>query len=104
MPSRSPCRVRRSTDEDEFVRRTAIDRRVTVMAPGPMNQESEDAYWNAFYRDRHADLEAPSSFATHVLSKLGAGALLFELGCGNGRDALFFASKGLRVVACDRSQ
>ncbi|MGE0545831.1 MAG: class I SAM-dependent methyltransferase [Kofleriaceae bacterium] len=65
---------------------------------------SEDAYWNAFYRERHPDIEDPSSFATYVLPKIAAGANLFELGCGNGRDALFFASRDLRVTACDRSK
>ncbi len=70
---------------------------------GPMTRADEDAYWNAFYAGRHPDLENPSSFARLVLTKLEPGALLFELGCGNGRDALFFADQGARVVACDRS-
>jgi bifunctional enzyme CysN/CysC len=65
---------------------------------------SEDAYWNEFYRHAHAGLDAPSSFAVSVMDRLAPDQLLFELGCGNGRDALFFASAGLRVVACDRSQ
>ncbi|HVV86786.1 MAG TPA: class I SAM-dependent methyltransferase [Kofleriaceae bacterium] len=68
-----------------------------------MTLADEDAYWNAFYAGRHPDLENPSSFARVVLGKLEPEALLFELGCGNGRDALFFASQGVRVVACDRS-
>lgn len=68
-----------------------------------MSLADEDAYWNAFYAGRHPDIENPSSFARHVLGKLEPGALMFELGCGNGRDALFFADQGLRMVACDRS-
>lgn len=69
-----------------------------------MTLADEDAYWNRFYAGRHPDIENPSSFARLVLTKVQPEALLFELGCGNGRDALFFAAQGQRVVACDRSQ
>jgi ubiquinone/menaquinone biosynthesis C-methylase UbiE len=65
---------------------------------------TEDEYWNRFYSHAHQELEAPSSFALHVMGGLAPGQRLFELGCGNGRDALFFASRGLRVTACDRSK
>lgn len=65
---------------------------------------SDDAYWNRFYSHRQVEIEAPSSFAQHVIGEIRAAARLFELGCGNGRDALYFASRGLQVVACDRSQ
>ncbi len=68
---------------------------------------AESAYWNRFYSEAHQELQAPSSFAVHVTDELGLarpGLRLFELGCGNGRDALFFASRGLLVTACDRSE
>jgi SAM-dependent methyltransferase len=68
-----------------------------------MSLADEDAYWNAFYTGRHPDIENPSTFARHVLPRLQAGETLFELGCGNGRDALFFAAQGQQVIACDRS-
>ena len=69
-----------------------------------MSAVDEDAYWNAFYAGRHPDIENPSSFARLALTKVEPGACVFELGCGNGRDALFFADQGLAVVACDRSK
>lgn len=65
---------------------------------------SDDAYWNQFYSHRQVEIEVPSSFAQQVIGQIRSSARLFELGCGNGRDALFFASRGLQVVACDRSQ
>lgn len=68
-----------------------------------MGLADEDAYWNAFYTGRHPDIENPSTFARHVLPRLSPGSTLFELGCGNGRDALFFAAQGQQVIACDRS-
>ncbi|MBP6627987.1 MAG: class I SAM-dependent methyltransferase [Kofleriaceae bacterium] len=69
-----------------------------------MSASSEDAYWNAFYAGKHPDIETPSTFAQHVLARLSPGSSLFELGCGNGRDALYFADRGLQVTACDRSK
>jgi ubiquinone/menaquinone biosynthesis C-methylase UbiE len=63
----------------------------------------ESSYWNAFYDKQQLDLLAPSSFALACLERLSKGARLLELGCGNGRDALFFADRGLRVIACDQS-
>ena len=32
------------------------------------------------------------------------GSKVFELGCGNGRDALFFAQNGIKVIACDKAE
>lgn len=65
---------------------------------------AESAYWNGFYAGKHPDLEVASTFARWVIERLRPGQTLFELGCGNGRDALFFADQGLAVIACDRSE
>lgn len=69
-----------------------------------VSSTDDDAYWNRFYSHRQVEIEVPSSFALHVAGQLQAGTTLFELGCGNGRDALYFASRGVKVTACDRSQ
>ena len=45
----------------------------------------------------------PSPFAQHVAERLRGGERLLEVGCGNGRDAVFFGSHGLRVVALEAS-
>jgi SAM-dependent methyltransferase len=60
-------------------------------------------YWNSFYASPHPDLTRPSAFAVAVAELLPPSSFVFELGCGNGRDALYFASLGHRVVACDTS-
>lgn len=63
--------------------------------------------WDRVYsKDSSFFGEEPSSFATlcyEDLSKYGCTKLL-ELGCGQGRDTIFFALKGLDVHAIDSSK
>jgi cyclopropane fatty-acyl-phospholipid synthase-like methyltransferase len=60
-------------------------------------------YWDKFYA-ANTLAHSPSSFAYHVQETyLDKGQTLLELGCGNGRDAIFFAEKGQRVSALDLS-
>lgn len=60
-------------------------------------------HWAGFYR-KHAAVTAPSSFAQHCVGKLESSQRLLEIGCGNGRDATFFAASGFQVTAIDKSQ
>ena len=60
-------------------------------------------YWDRFYAKPHPELQEPSPFARFCLDKIPADGVLFELGCGNGRDALYFARNGVTVTACDQS-
>lgn len=63
----------------------------------------EQIYWDNYYGNKLAK-ESPSQFATDILPKLEIGKCLADLGCGNGRDSLFFAANGLNVTAIDRSE
>ena len=65
--------------------------------------ERTSAYWDEYYSFGRPEIEEPSSFARACHARIEPGQLLFELGCGNGRDALFFADQGVNVVACDQS-
>ncbi len=60
------------------------------------------AYWNQYYKNRICS-EEPSPFAQYVATLVQPGRKLVELGCGNGRDAVYFASQGLLVTALDLS-
>jgi SAM-dependent methyltransferase len=62
-----------------------------------------DSHWASFYR-RHTAVTAPSPFAQDCLGKLKPAQRLLEIGCGNGRDAMFFAANGFEVTAIDKSQ
>lgn len=45
-------------------------------------------YWETFYLKQNAELK-PSLFPRYVADLLLAPKEIVELGCGNGRDALF---------------
>ena len=58
-------------------------------------------FWKNYYKN-HRDNDIPSSFAVFCLDNyIKSGVSLLELGCGNGRDAFFFAKNGINVIALD---
>lgn len=65
-------------------------------------------YWNNYYADNaggNRAESAPSLFACNMLQKyMESGKDLVELGCGNGRDSLYFAKSGLNVTGIDASE
>ncbi|MFQ5946927.1 MAG: SAM-dependent methyltransferase [Anaerolineae bacterium] len=46
----------------------------------------------------------PTTFAKEVSVLLSAGARVLDLGCGEGRDSVFFASLGFKVTGVDASR
>lgn len=64
---------------------------------------SDRSYWDGFYKQDHPDISEPSAFARHCVPLLPVSSTVFEIGCGNGRDAMFMARNGLRVLANDAS-
>lgn len=60
-------------------------------------------YWIDFYKKGEVPTES-SSFAASVLPLIPKDTVLFELGCGNGRDAFYFARNGINVVATDLAE
>lgn len=65
----------------------------------------KSTYWDSFYAKRTGVLK-PSPFAVHVHDKIPKtdGLALLEVGCGNGRDSVYFAQAGCRVTAIDTSE
>jgi len=59
--------------------------------------------WEKFYLE-DAQVFFPSNFAESVLPWLEKGSKLLDVGCGNGRDSIFFARNGLEVTAIDLSK
>lgn len=75
--------------------------------PGRKWNRDED-YWNQYYTDKkleNVEKLEPSLFARYVFEKyMEKEKQLIELGCGNGRDSLWFAEKGLCVTGIDSSE
>lgn len=72
---------------------------------GP-NESSK--YWDDFYSidPIASEVIIPSQFAAFVLGEIKQQgvSLIYDLGCGNGRDAKFFLDNGCKIVAVDRSR
>lgn len=69
--------------------------------------QMEKDYWNHYYAKsrKRAAPTVPSQFATFVANELGGlDPLFIDIGCGNGRDSLFFANYGFNVVGIDASE
>jgi len=60
-------------------------------------------YWNDYYKSIEGKKVFPSDFAISVEKELSCNSHIMELGCGNGRDSLYFLEKGHSVVAIDGS-
>lgn len=65
--------------------------------------DRDTEYWNLYYQENKAP-ENPSLFAQWVLHDMERNKNLLELGCGNGRDSLYFYSNGMNVTAVDASE
>lgn len=65
--------------------------------------DRDTEYWNHYYKEEKAPEEA-SLFAKWIMEHyVISGKNLLELGCGNGRDSIFFLKKGLNITAIDAS-
>ena len=63
----------------------------------------DNDYWDAVYHTSAVPL-IPSQFAAFCLNEFKAEEVsVLELGCGNGRDTIFFARHNLDVTAVDAS-
>lgn len=59
-------------------------------------------HWQAYYGGDQAP-QGPSPFAEAVNARIRGASSMLEVGCGNGRDAAYFARAGHRVTAIDVS-
>nr|WP_317331028.1 class I SAM-dependent methyltransferase [uncultured Romboutsia sp.] len=60
-------------------------------------------YWMEYYKKDDAPKQ-PSYFAMDIVDMLKPNKKMLELGCGNGRDSVFFSGKGLIVTAIDQAE
>ncbi|MFZ0511806.1 MAG: class I SAM-dependent methyltransferase [Candidatus Nitrosopolaris sp.] len=71
-------------------------------------ERTSSSFWDKIYQTGNSFFgEEPSKFALFCYNeymKKNNVKKMLELGCGQGRDALFFASKGIEVSALDYSK
>ena len=61
-------------------------------------------YWNSFYSVKKTNIAEHSLFAEYVMRYLKNGCELLDIGCGNGRDSIWFADNGITVSCIDASE
>ena len=61
----------------------------------------EHTYWETFYGSPDESITRASPFAKHVDSHVDPQSRILDLGCGNCRDSIYFASQGHTVTAVD---
>jgi len=66
--------------------------------------QSDVTYWNGYYSKAPKEISEPSDFAKFALKYMKAEKTLIDLGCGNGRDSVYFFNSGLKVTAIDSSR
>ena len=78
-----------------------LKRRLSGLLRGERQHQN---YWDIFYATKAAKVPAgPSSFARWVTDLDPRPTSLLDIGSGTGRDSLWFAEQGLRVMGCDYS-
>ena len=68
-----------------------------------VNLKDQIGYWDIYYKNNNVPLE-PTSFAKYCLPLIKKKSNFLELGCGNGRDSIFFARNNISVHASDISK
>jgi SAM-dependent methyltransferase len=62
----------------------------------------DEVYWANFYA--RSEAAPPSSFAELALARADLPSTVIDIGCGDGRDSLAFASSGRTVLGLDRAE
>lgn len=69
------------------------------------NQINVEKHWNHYYSDANLPSQIPSSFAKFCRDHfIKDSDVVFDFGCGDGRDTQYFSQQGLKVYACDISE
>ena len=59
-------------------------------------------YWEKYYAQQNAELK-PSLFARYIRDEvIKEHKSIIDLGCGNGRDSIYFANENFDVIAVDQ--
>ena len=60
-------------------------------------------YWDNFYRKKKSP-DQETQFARFACKQIKSlGLKVFDIGCGNGRDTIFFNKKKIKCIGLDKS-
>ncbi len=60
-------------------------------------------FWEQYYSINKEPFQ-PSSFAREVIQNISKNSTLLDVGCGNGRDSIFFANNSIKTTGIDQSE
>lgn len=67
-------------------------------------EQAKAQYWESYYAERKSTrVPVPSQFAVFVAQEISDDTTVIDVGCGNGRDSIFFASQAHSVLGLDGS-
>lgn len=66
------------------------------------SDKGRTVHWNSYYKSGKLIFE-PSSFSVYCADQMIGALNILEIGCGNGRDAIYFSELGHNVTAIDPS-
>ncbi len=63
----------------------------------------DKVHWDKYYT-KNSNPFGPSDFALSTIKNLKKNSTLIDIGCGNGRDSLFFSKRRIKTVGIDQSE
>jgi cyclopropane fatty-acyl-phospholipid synthase-like methyltransferase len=67
-------------------------------------ETAKSDYWERYYSgEASSRVPPPSQFAAFVAQEAEEGSTFIDVGCGSGRDGLFFAQRGFALTGIDAS-
>lgn len=68
-----------------------------------MDQSNRKDYWEAYYQYGGPSISELSSFAMYCPPYIDVKKILFDMGCGSGRNDLFFLQNDILIIVVDKS-
>lgn len=90
-------------NDGRYTIKECVDNILKYKSSRTIDYSRDTKYWNEFY-EKKPDIENPSLFALEIGSQLNSSGSILDLGCGNGRDSLYFHQLGLDVIGIDASE